>query len=103
MATTLNLYEAKTHLSQLVERAASGEEIAIAKGGKPMARLVPLATVPPERRLDLLVGQVVEREDEDRVGAIVGGGVVSQRDVGIVDLVLRQNRLNLRLITFYCS
>ena len=39
----------------------------------------------------------------DDVDEIVGGGVVSQRDVGIVDLVLRQNRLNLRLITFYCS
>ena len=37
----------------------------------------------------------------DDVDEIVGGGVVSQRDVGIVDLVLRQNRLNLRLITFF--
>jgi prevent-host-death family protein len=37
----VNLYEAKTHLSSLVERAAKGEEIVIAKAGKPMARLVP--------------------------------------------------------------
>ena len=37
----VNLYEAKTHLSRLVERAAKGEEIVIAKAGKPMARLVP--------------------------------------------------------------
>ena len=37
----VNLYEAKTHLSGLVERAAKGEEIVIAKAGKPMARLVP--------------------------------------------------------------
>ena len=65
MATTINLYEAETHLSQLVERAASGEEIVIAKGGKPMARLVPLATVPPERGLDLLVGQVWMADDFD--------------------------------------
>jgi prevent-host-death family protein len=36
----VNLYEAKTHLSSLVERAAKGEEIVIAKAGKPMARLV---------------------------------------------------------------
>jgi len=43
MSETLNLYEAKSHLSELVERAASGEEIIIAKAGKPMARLVPLA------------------------------------------------------------
>jgi prevent-host-death family protein len=38
----LNLYEAKTQLSSLVDRAAAGEEIIIAKAGKPMARLVPL-------------------------------------------------------------
>lgn len=42
MSKVLNLYEAKTHLSALVERAAAGEEIVIAKGGKPRARLVPL-------------------------------------------------------------
>jgi prevent-host-death family protein len=41
-ATQVNLYEAKTHLSDLVERAAKGEEIVIAKAGKPMARLSPL-------------------------------------------------------------
>ena len=40
---TVNLYEAKTSLSKLVERAAAGEEIIIAKAGKPKARLVPLA------------------------------------------------------------
>lgn len=40
MATQINLYEAKTHLSELVERAANGEEIVIAKAGTPRARLV---------------------------------------------------------------
>jgi prevent-host-death family protein len=45
---TVNLYAAKTSLSRLVERAAAGEEIVIAKAGKPMARLVPLA--PPARK-----------------------------------------------------
>jgi prevent-host-death family protein len=39
----VNLYEAKTHLSSLVERAAKGEEFVIAKAGKPMARLTPMA------------------------------------------------------------
>lgn len=39
MATQVNLYEAKTQLSTLVDRAAGGEEIVIAKAGKPMARL----------------------------------------------------------------
>ena len=44
-----NLYEAKTHLSNLVERVALGEEIVFAKGGKPMARLVPLVSHAPRR------------------------------------------------------
>lgn len=48
MAKTLNLYEAKTRLSQLVEDAAAGEEIVIAKAGKPRARLVAL---PPAKRV----------------------------------------------------
>jgi prevent-host-death family protein len=42
----INLYEAKTHLSQLVERASRGEEITIAKAGTPMARLVPIPAAP---------------------------------------------------------
>ena len=41
-STQVNLYEAKTQLSSLVERAAKGEEIVIAKAGKPIARLLPL-------------------------------------------------------------
>lgn len=46
----VNLYEAKTRLSNLVDRAAAGEEIIIAKAGKPMARLVPLAQPRPVRK-----------------------------------------------------
>jgi len=42
MRTTVNLHAAKTHLSRLVERAAAGEEVIIAKAGKPMVRLVPV-------------------------------------------------------------
>jgi prevent-host-death family protein len=45
----VNLYEAKTNLSSLVERVAGGEEIVIAKAGVPKARLVPI-TGPRERR-----------------------------------------------------
>jgi len=50
MQSTVNMYEAKTHLSRLVDRAAAGEEIIIAKGGKPCARLVGLRTEPVRRR-----------------------------------------------------
>ena len=46
---TVSLYEAKTHLSALVDRAAAGEEIVIAKSGKPKARLVPLDDTRPLR------------------------------------------------------
>ena len=46
----VNLYEAKTHLSSLVERAARGEEIVIAKAGKPMAKLVVPASRPAKPR-----------------------------------------------------
>lgn len=49
MAKPVNLYQAKTHLSELVDRAASGEEIVIAKAGRPMARLVALRSAPGRR------------------------------------------------------
>ena len=39
---TVNIHEAKTHLSRLLERVAEGEEVTIAKAGKPVARLVPV-------------------------------------------------------------
>ena len=54
---TVALYDAKTNLSALVERAARGEEIVIAKSGKPKALLVPLDTQPPVRRPGLGKGQ----------------------------------------------
>ena len=48
MTETVNLYDVTTNLSKLVERAASGEEIIIAKAGKPKARLVPYQ--PPRKK-----------------------------------------------------
>ncbi len=45
-----NLYEAKTGLSKLVEQAAAGEDIIIAKAGKPMVRLVPVDAEPNNKR-----------------------------------------------------
>jgi prevent-host-death family protein len=44
-AQVVNVHQAKTHLSKLLERVASGEEITIAKAGKPVARLVPVRPV----------------------------------------------------------
>jgi prevent-host-death family protein len=48
MTDTVNIYDAKTNLSKLVERAAAGEEIVIAKAGKPKAKLVPYQ--PPRKK-----------------------------------------------------
>lgn len=47
MTTTVNIHEAKTHLSRLLARVAGGDEIIIAKNGVPMARLVSAATAAP--------------------------------------------------------
>jgi len=47
----VNIHEAKTHLSKLLERVALGEEVIIAKAGKPVAKLVQFETEPPKRTL----------------------------------------------------
>ena len=65
MPRTVNLYEAKTKLSELVDRAAAGEEIVIAKAGKPKARLVPIAAPRPKRRPGVWKGQVWIADDFD--------------------------------------
>jgi prevent-host-death family protein len=50
MTASVNVYEAKTHLSQLLDRAAAGEEIVIARAGRPVARLVALGSASLQRR-----------------------------------------------------
>jgi prevent-host-death family protein len=62
---TVTLYEAKTHLSALVERAAGGEEIVIAKGGKPKAVLAPLPDTRSERKAGRGRGRWRVRRDFD--------------------------------------
>jgi prevent-host-death family protein len=58
--TTVNIHEAKTHLSRLLERVASGEEIVIAKAGKPVARLVPVAGKAEPRPLGFVKGRLTD-------------------------------------------
>lgn len=67
MTQTFNLHAAKTHFSRLVDSAAAGEEIIIAKAGKPVAKLVPLtpAAAPAKRRLGSLAGLVTLSPDFD--------------------------------------
>ncbi len=64
--TTVNIHTAKTHLSRLVEQAASGDEIVIAKAGKPIAKLGPLSAARRnKRRLGLLAGRLNVPDDFD--------------------------------------
>jgi prevent-host-death family protein len=59
----VNIHEAKTHLSRLLERVAMGEEIVIAKAGTPVAKLVPLSTRPKKRMLGSAKGEFVVPHD----------------------------------------
>jgi prevent-host-death family protein len=58
MSTTVNVHEAKTHLSRLLKRAHDGEEIILAKAGRPYARLVPLEAACARRQPGRIKGCV---------------------------------------------
>jgi prevent-host-death family protein len=65
MSEQVNIYEAKTRLSQLVDRAEAGEEIIIARGGRPAARLVPLQAPGVERKPGRMRGRIRIGRDFD--------------------------------------
>ena len=74
MPTIVNVHEAKTHLSRLLDEVHAGAEIILAKAGKPYARLVPLADPAPQRMPGRLKGQVdtsrfFDPLPEDELGA----------------------------------
>ena len=70
MATkTVNIHEAKTHLSRLVDRAAHGEPFVIAKSGRPMVKVVPIDAPSTPRRLGFLKGAFHVPDDFNRMGA----------------------------------
>lgn len=78
---TVNIHEAKTHLSRLVEKAAQGESFIIAKAGKPLVKVVALDA--PEagamRRIGFMAGQIAVPDDFDTMGGeaiehLFGGG-----------------------------
>lgn len=62
---TINVHAAKTQLSRLLDAAAAGEEVVIAKAGKPVARLVPIGQAKLRRRLGTLAGQFQVPDDFD--------------------------------------
>ncbi len=63
MSDTVNIHEAKTHFSQLIDRVQAGEEITVAKAGRPVARLVPIR--PPVRELGARAGKMWMADDFD--------------------------------------
>lgn len=67
---TVNIHEAKTQLSRLVEQAAQGDSFVIAKAGKPMVKVSALdhPAAQQQRRLGFLSGQILVPEDFDRWG-----------------------------------
>lgn len=79
MKPPVNIYDAKTQLSRLVDQALQGEDVVIARSGKPVARLTRLAPQPKKRRLGLLDGQFKIPDDfnaplpADVVSAFEGG------------------------------
>lgn len=66
MAEPINIHDAKTHFSRLVERVEAGEEIVIARGGRPVARLVPLQARTQRREPGLWRGRVHLAPDFDQ-------------------------------------
>ena len=67
---TVNIHEAKTHLSRLVDQAANGEPFVIAKAGKPLVKVVPLNApdAGQAKRLGFMEGQIAVPDDFDRMG-----------------------------------
>jgi prevent-host-death family protein len=67
----VNVHEAKTHLSRLLDRAVAGEPFIIAKAGKPLVKVVPLDAPDARqiRRLGFMAGQIVVPDDFDRMGS----------------------------------
>lgn len=68
---TVNIHEAKTHLSRLLERVAQGDSVVIARAGKPIAKIVPLTAgeAKPARRLGFMAGRMRVPDDFDSMGA----------------------------------
>ena len=62
---TVNIHEAKTNLSRLVDAAAKGEPFIIAKAGKPLVKVVPIEPPAVKKRFDFMAGQFTVPDDFD--------------------------------------
>jgi len=63
MSKIINIHEAKTHLSRIIEEVAAGAEVIIAKAGEPMARLSPIVVTPRRKKLGMLKGKIKVADD----------------------------------------
>lgn len=66
---TVNIHEAKTHLSRLVDQASRGESFVIAKSGKPLVKVVPLNAPDEARKLGFMLGQIRVPDDFEIMGS----------------------------------
>lgn len=65
---TVNIHQAKTQLSKLIDQAIKGESFVIAKAGKPLVKVVALDAPPAPQRLGFLAGEITVPEDFDSMG-----------------------------------
>lgn len=66
----INIHEAKTHLSRLVEQAAQGEAFIIAKSGKPLVKVIALTAPETGQRLGFMTGHIRVPDDFDQMGKV---------------------------------
>jgi prevent-host-death family protein len=69
LMATVNVYEAKSHFSELISRAEAGEDIVIARHGRPVVRLIPVAAPRPDRVLGAAKGQIWMSDDFDELSS----------------------------------
>ncbi len=82
---TVNMHEAKTQLSKLVDRAVKGEPFVIAKAGKPLVRVTALEAPRIPQRLGFLAGEIAVPDDFDRLGeaeiaVLFGSGPLGRKE-----------------------
>lgn len=94
--TTVNIHEAKVHLSKLIDRDIRGEAFLIAKAGRPLVKGTALGAPSAPRRLGFLAGEMVpngfDRLADEEIETLIGGDVVAPPERAEFDDVVRRAR-----------
>lgn len=77
---TVNIYEAKTHFSKLLDKVAHGEEVVIGKAGKPIAKIIPFKKSTKARKPGFWKGKIVIHEDFDELPSGVLAAFKGERE-----------------------